>query len=221
MIPIFLIPFVADATPPPAPEPFAAWPAPYIAEESHTEKKTYLRLNGGLTTTSSSDGPDEEIDFNEGYMLGVAIGRRTGQSDTGVGFMFELEGLWTDQDADDDGPIQAVSDLSIAALLLNGLVDYRVADAITIYGGAGIGAAWLNVGTEADSLNEFEEEDGPFLAWQARAGVGFHLGANTMLSVGYRFLNVDDAEIDDNIGDASFDLQTEQHILEVGLTFGI
>src|SRR6187401_2471355 len=38
MIPIFLIPFVADATPPPAPEPFAAWPAPYIAEESHTEK---------------------------------------------------------------------------------------------------------------------------------------------------------------------------------------
>jgi hypothetical protein len=39
--------------------------------------------------------------------------------------------------------------------------------------------------------------------------------------VGYRFLNIDDAEIDDGLGDSSFDLETEQHVLEVGLIIGI
>ncbi|HEV8112191.1 MAG TPA: outer membrane beta-barrel protein [Planctomycetota bacterium] len=220
MLPIFLIPLVADATPPTIVDPFA-WPAPIIVQESHTEKKSYLRLSGGLTTTEDSSGPDEDIKFNEGYLLGVAFGRRVGASDTGLGFCFELEGLWTDQDADDDGPIQAVSDVSVAALLLNGLLDFRIADAVGLYGGAGIGVAWLNVGTEADSLHEFNDEDGPFLAWQARAGVEFHLSGSTTLNVGYRFLNIDDANIDDDIGAASFDLQTQQHVLEVGISFGI
>jgi opacity protein-like surface antigen len=51
--------------------------------------------------------------------------------------------------------------------------------------------------------------------------VAWHLSENTTFSVGYRFLNIDDAEIDDDLGDASFDLETQQHVLEVGLTFGI
>jgi opacity protein-like surface antigen len=227
MIPLFLLPL----TVPPAetatnPDPLALWrPSSYASEsaveQSYTERRTYLRLSGGLVTTEDSSGPDEDLEFDEGFLLGVALGRRMGASDTGFGFGLELEGLVTDQDTDDDGPIQAVSDLTVAAAMLNATLDYRIADAISLYGGAGIGPAWLDVGTESDSINDFDDEDGPFLAWQARAGVAWHLSENTTFSVGYRFLNIDDAEIDDDLGDASFDLETQQHVLEVGLTFGI
>lgn len=180
----------------------------------------YLRLTGGLVTTESSSGPDEDIDFDEGYLLSVGIGQRIGASENGLGFSLELEGLWTDQDADDDGPIQAITDVTVAGALLNGIVDFRLADRLSLYGGAGIGVAWLDVGTKSDSINDFDDEDGPFLAWQAKAGLAWRFAPSTALHVGYRFLNIDDAEIDDGIGSSSFDLETQQHVIEAGLIFG-
>ncbi|MDZ4773755.1 MAG: outer membrane beta-barrel protein [Planctomycetota bacterium] len=227
MIPILLISLAAaTATATPAPDPIASWSAPYYAAESHTdrnrtERNSYVRLSGGLVTTEDSSGPDEDLEFDEGYLLGVAFGRRMGASENGLGFGLEIEGLWTDQDADSKGTLQAVSDVTVIGALLNGTLDFRIADAFTLYGGAGIGVAWLDVGTGSDSLNDFDDEDGPFLAWQARAGVMWHFSENTAFNFGYRFLNIDDAEIDDGIGSAEFDLETQQHVLEVGLTFGI
>ena len=38
-------------------------------------------------------------------------------------------------------------------------------------------------------------------------------------TLGYRFLNIDDAEIDDDLGGASFDLETQQHIFQLGVRF--
>jgi hypothetical protein len=35
-----------------------------------------------------------------------------------------------------------------------------------------------------------------------------------------RVLNIDDDEIDDDLGGSSFDLRTEQHIVELGIRFG-
>ena len=85
----------------------------------------------------------------------------------------------------------------------------------------GIGAAMLDVGTESDALNDFDDEDGPFLTWQLRAGVQWQLSERVALNAGYRFLNIDDAEIDDDIGDADFDLETQQHVIDVGLSLGL
>lgn len=222
MNPLLLIPLLATSSAPaPTPDPIAMWSAPYYAAESTTERNTYLRLSGGLVTTEDSAGPDEDIEFNEGYLLGVAIGRRMGASENGLGFGLELEGLWTDQDADDQGAIQAITDVSVLGAMLNGTLDFKIADAFSIYGGGGVGAAWMNIGTDADSLNDFNDEDGPFFAWQLRGGVMWHLSDMTAFNVGYRFLNIDDAQIDDDIGAADFDLETQQHVLEVGLTFGI
>ncbi len=181
----------------------------------------YLRVFGGLVTMESSSGPDEDIDFDEGYLLSLGLGHRIGARETGLGFALELEGLWTDQDAEDEGPIQAVRDVTVGGLMLNGIADYRAWDRVSLYGGAGIGAAWLDVGTTSDAVNDFDDEDGPFLAWQAKAGVAWHLSSNLALSLGYRFLNTDDAEIDDGIGNASFDLETQQHVVEVGLILGL
>jgi opacity protein-like surface antigen len=222
MIPMFLLTLAAtNAAPSPTPDPVAAWSAPYYAMDSHTERNSYLRLSGGFVTTENSSGPDEDVEFDEGYLLGVAFGRRMGASENGLGFGLELEGLWTDQDANSNGVLQAVTDVTVIGVLLNGTLDFKVADAFSIYGGAGIGAAWLDVGTKSDSINDFNDEDGPFLAWQARAGVAWHVSDNTAFNVGYRFLNIDDAQIDDGLGSSSFDLETQQHVLEIGLTFGI
>ena len=36
----------------------------------------YVQFGGGLTTTTESDGPGEEIDFDEGFAIPVASGFR-------------------------------------------------------------------------------------------------------------------------------------------------
>lgn len=231
MLPVFVV-HVLSTSPssPPVVDPDPGWSmsTPYYFQdsappsaESKTEHKTYLRLTGGLVTTADSDGPEEDIEFDEGYLAAVALGRRIGASESGLGFALELEGVWTDQDAADQGPIQAVTDVSVLGALLNAVLDFKFADAFSIYGGAGIGPAWLDVGTESDSINDFDDEDGPFLAWQARVGAAFHFSESVAVHLGYRFLNIDDAQIDDDLGAASFELETQQHVLELGLLLGI
>jgi len=201
----------------------AVYPLAAQDPEPRTDSSSgfYIRATGGFVTTSDSSGPGEEIDFDEGYLLSLGLGQRLGASEGGVGFALELDGLWTDQDVSDSGGLQAVTDLSVAGVLLNGIVDYRVAERLSIYAGAGLGVAWLDVGTSSDSLSDFDDEDGPFLAWQARAGLAWHFNESMAFHVGYRFLNIDDAEIDDGVGDSSFELETQQHVLEAGLIFGL
>lgn len=202
------------------PAPTAIAPEPLYEHGKMEGGGLYLRLNGGLVTTRSSDGPSEDIDFDEGYLIAVAIGQRLSSGDNPVNFGLELEGVWTDQDANTDGPLDAVRDVTTIGGFLNGVFDFRVADRFSIYAGAGIGAAWMDVGTTSDSLNDFSSDDGPLLAWQAKAGLMWRTSANTALTVGYRFMNIDDNKIEDGIGSSSFDLQTEQHTIEIGVQFG-
>ena len=205
-----------------APALLSATASPFTALAPQDQgSRTYLRFNGGLVTTTSSDGPDDDIDFDNGFLLAFAIGRRMTSGENPFNFDLELEGVYTDQDADNTGTLQALRDVTVARGFLNGVLDYRVADRFSLYAGAGIGAAWMDVGTSSDALNDFEDEDGPFLAWQAKAGVMWHFSPNTALTLGYRFMNIDDVQIDDDVGGADFDLQTEQHTAEIGLRFGI
>jgi opacity protein-like surface antigen len=181
----------------------------------------YIQFGFGTTTTSDSDGPDEDVDFDEGYAVPLAFGRRTHAEDgNGVALDWELEALWTDQDTDDpDGPIQAVVDVTVLGALINAIGVFALSDALSLYAGGGAGAAFMDIGTESDALNDFDDEDGPFLTWQAKAGLRWYSSPRTSWSLGYRFVNIDDVEIDDDVGDASFDLETEQHVLELGVRF--
>jgi len=180
----------------------------------------YLHGLFGLVTTSNSDGPDEEVDFDEGWQVGGGIGTRFDGADGDPwAFDVELEVLWNDQDADNEGVLEAVSDVTVLAGLLNAIAEFALTERFALYGGAGIGLAALDIGTESDDLNDFDEEDGPFLAWNAKAGLRLWASDDVAWSLGYRFMNVDDAEIDDDTGGASFDLQTEQHIVELAVRF--
>jgi opacity protein-like surface antigen len=180
----------------------------------------YIQLNGGVTTTTKSDGPDEEIDFDEGFEVAAAFGTRFDADDgDAMAFDVEVEAVYTDQDADNEGVLEAVTDVTMIGGFLNGLIDFALGDKFSFYGGAGIGLAMLDIGTNTDSVNDFDEEDGPFLAWQAKAGLRLWASQETAWSLGYRFLNVDDAEIDDDLGGAGFDLETQQHIVELSVRF--
>jgi opacity protein-like surface antigen len=206
---------------PEAPEPFAVFePAPLFEPAALSGGGGYLRLNGGLVSTRSSDGPDEDVDFNQGYLLGLAIGQRMSSGDQPLNFDLELEAVWTDQDADDDGVLQAVTDVTTIGGFLNGTIDFRLAGRLSLYAAAGIGATWMDVGTESDSLHDFQDEDGPFLSWQAKAGLAWSMSDSMSLLFGYRFIDVDDNQIDDDVGSSDFELSTEQHVLELGLRFG-
>jgi opacity protein-like surface antigen len=188
--------------------------------DSLGENGLYLQFNGGLTTTTDSDGPGEEINFDEGFALSGAIGSRFGANDgNATAFDLEFEVIYTDQDADDEGLLESVTDVTVFGGLVNGIFDFALGQSASLYAGGGIGASMLEVGTESDALNDFEEEDGPFLTWQLKGGVRYWASQHVALNLGYRFLNVDDAEIDDDLGSAEFDLQTEQHIVELGVRF--
>ncbi len=172
-------------------------------------------------TTQAADGPSEEIDFDEGWGLQLALGRRyLGATDDGMMLDLEFEGLYTDQESAGSSVMNPIGDLNTAAFLLNGLVALQIAEETEVFIGGGLGLGWLDIGTEGDSLSSFTEEDGPYFAWQLRAGVRFGLGASTELELGYRFLNIDEAEIDESIGELDFALETKQHSLGASVRFG-
>jgi len=179
----------------------------------------YVQIGAGVMTVADSDGPSEDVEFDEGFAIPIAIGHRFG-ADDGNAFAFDLEfeAIYTDTDTD-EGVLEAVSDVTTIAGLLNGVGEFSFGNKLGAYLGAGIGVAALDIGTQSDAANDFDEEDGPFLAWQAKAGLRLWSSEDLAWGLGYRFLNVDDAEIDDDIGGADFDLQTQQHILELNLRF--
>lgn len=208
---------------PSAPSPsFSPEPLPqYDADRTYDDRpRTYLRLSGGVVTSTDSNGPDEDIEFDEGFLIGLALGRHFGGGTQPLGFALELEGVWTDQDAGEQGPLEPVRDVNSLSALLNGMVNFRLTDSFGLYGGAGIGAAWVDVGTNSDALNDFDSEDGPFLTWQLRAGLQFWATQALAFNLGYRFVNIDDVKIDDDVGSENFELETEQHVLELGVSFG-
>lgn len=202
----------------PVVEPASSWTALQGVEGNGGG--SYLRASAGFVTMQDADSPDQDIEFNEGYLLALAFGQRMNDN-SDFNFDLELEAVWTDQDADDNGPIQAVRDVTFGALFLNGKFDVPLGERLSVYAGAGIGAAWVDVGTSSDAVNDFDSDEGPYLAWQLRAGLEWRFANSVAANVGYRFITNDDVELDDDIGGASFDLSTEQHVLELGLRFGL
>ena len=66
----------------------------------------------------------------------------------------------------------------VAATSAGGITDHLARTAA-----AGLGGSWVDVGTSSDTLSDFDAEDGPFLTWQARAGLGWKLGSRTALGM--------------------------------------
>lgn len=191
--------------------------ADFGGESTHSDWYVQIGVQG--VTTRNSDGPDEEIDFNEGFAVPLLLGRRfSSETNENLGFAVELEGIYADQEADDSSNGVDVTNVNV---MVNGVVDYSLNEKVGIYGGAGVGLGWLDLGNQSDNLSNFEDEDGPFLSWQVKAGVLFQASETIGIDLGYRFLNTDDAELDDTNGNAQFDLETRQHMIGLGVRFDV
>lgn len=221
-----LVPLVASM---PMPEGSAVVPPSFVslsdsapalasAVPDRSRGAWYARVSGGLVTTKDTNGPgNEKVKFDEGFLLGAALGQRVTSGQGPINVDVDVEGLWTQQDASTTGALQAVNDITVLAALLNATLNVAVAERASLYLGGGVGAAWMSVGTGSG----FKDDDGPFLAWQARTGLEWRFAQSMALNLGYRFLNIDKNNIDNGIGNSSFDLETQQHVLEIGLRFGL
>lgn len=195
----------------------------YATGRSHNP--WYFGIQGGFTSTRKSSDGDVDLDFDDGIMLGALLGYRF--TDGGVqtlNWAAELDLIWTDQDIDASGtgPIDfdASSDMSVFAFLINGVMDFLFTPRFGAYAAAGLGMSFVDLQGVAGDPFDFDEEDGPFLSWQLKVGLQFLFGKSMALRGGYRFLNIDNVELDDSINDARFDLETRQHILELSLLWG-
>lgn len=175
----------------------------------------YVRAAAEFVTGRTENGPDstEDVDFDDGVGASVGVGQRVGAWNTGLGFSVELDVFYANQDADKANA--AVSGQDVLAGMIDGILDFRIYDRFSIYGGAGLGLAWQDVDTQSG----FQDEDGPFFAWTAKAGGAWHFNSVTSLYLGYRFVHLDDNEIDSST--ETFNLETNMHCIEAGLMFGI
>jgi opacity protein-like surface antigen len=154
-----------------------------------------LYLKGGLAYTMPVDATTKGTNFGAsldkdiGYSLGVGYD---------FGEMFRIEGEYLTQknDADNFNDGNAAvgatnSNITYTAFLVNGIVDYMVADSIGIYGVAGIG--WGEV--ETSLYGQANDDTG--LAWKVGFGTFYDITENWAVDLGYEYLKFDDVDFFD------------------------
>ena len=170
-----------------------------------------LYLKGGLAFTNpvdaSIDGTNlsTSLDSTLGYKL--AVGYDFGQ-------MFRIEGEWLYQKNDAENlNVSGIgkenitnSNIAYTAILVNGIVDYMVADNIGIYGVGGIG--WGNVDA---SLYSGGADDNGFV-WKIGFGTFFDITENWVADLGYEYLVFEDVDLD---GAQLKDLQSHNIVASV------
>ena len=191
-------------------------PPPPASIQSYDRGTSYWRIGAGLTSTNDSQGLSDDLSFDEGVAVSIGWGRRSAPFGEAC-WALELEAFYSDQDVDATGLTTATSDVSVLALFGNAIYNFPLGQSFEGYVGGGIGLAGVTVGDFSDDLSDFDEDDGPYFSWQGKAGIHLLSGQSSELGIGYRFLNVDDTEIDD--GSSSFDLETTQHVLELSYGF--
>ena len=116
---------------------------------------------------------------------------------------------------DEDDDDSASADLTVTGGFANLIYDFEFDTPYSLYLGAGVGYGQIEV--EYDGATG---DDEVFL-WQIRAGLGYELSENTVLDLGYRFIDAESAAFeDDGIDlDVSGEVDVAVHALTAGLRY--
>lgn len=154
-----------------------------------------------------------EADPVAGYLLSGAAGADFG--------LFRLEGelLFNRNELDDLNGFSGNVDGHFATLagMANAFVDIPTGLGITPFAGAGVGYASVDAKVSNSGADLLDDSDGG-LAWQLRAGVALGLLPFTDLTIGYRYLVVQDLDMKNATGRVETDEQ-RSHVAEIGIRF--
>ena len=216
---------------PPAPAelPLFSQPGPplpttnaFARSSSADDGGVYFQLSAGLTSARDSGGPATapDLEYDNGELYGVALGLHFGTAEAlRLGLDVELEVIYSEQDIEAGGGLTLPSTSSFAAAMVNALLEFSLTEQLSVYGGAGIGIAAFDIDDFEDGVNTFEQDENAQFAWQIKTGLRVRLSRHVSLSGGYRWLQIADDRLTDDVNDVSFDLETGLHTVELGLRF--
>lgn len=157
-------------------------------------ESNYISVFGGLnslddTSISSSTGAINS-DFDEGFGVGVAIGR---WFDSRQHWRGEVELSYRENDIDRLGTAGGGGEVNSLAYMVNGYYDFRPNARVQPYVGAGVGIAEVEAENIAFGGARLDDDDSVF-AYQFIGGVGYQLTDTVDLFGELRYLATDDPE---------------------------
>lgn len=201
----------------------ALLPAMAMAEDSW-----FAALRGGavwsedIRTTSSTTGLRGSTDLERGWAIGVGLGRTFGD------FAAELELTRRDNDVIEiglansaglgtgNGLFPGTGSTKSTALMANLYYMPNFDFAVKPYVGAGIGFARLNYDDYAVGNVTIVDDSKTEFAYQAIAGLRYAISQAVDLTVDYRYLVANKADLQDRLGRA-FKAEYDTHTVMVGL----
>ncbi|MCP5432053.1 MAG: porin family protein [Alphaproteobacteria bacterium] len=168
--------------------------------------RSYVALTGGISFLDVETTGGADLDTDTGFGGAVALGWRYPE-----GFRFELQAAF--EGADFDGGGITDGDISAIEAFVNGYYDFKDSglwrNNVTPYIGVGLGGARVKVDAGPTDGDDYA------LGIQGLAGLSFALTDRSELSLGYRYLWLDEVEIDHT------SLDTASHALSLTLRFGL
>ncbi|MBR6730848.1 MAG: porin family protein [Alphaproteobacteria bacterium] len=162
----------------------------FISVSAVAGPRGYIAPRVGLSDVRETAVKDHhEAEFAPGVALGLAHGPLRGE--------VEYTHI-TEADIEKDGDFDVLN-AKFNRVMVNGYVDLQLSYHVRPYIMAGVGVAHHNV--------SYKEEDfsGSNFAWNAGAGVGFHLNRNLALDIGMKYVDLGEVELENQEKDFSFD----------------
>lgn len=163
----------------------------------------YAAITGGYTFPDDAESEGFDIPLDEGFSVTGAIG-----TDLGA-IRVEGEGSYRENDLDVAG---IDGDISAISVMANVLYDHPIADAVDVYVGAGVGAAFVDFEATGGGLTT--DDDDTVLAYQFLAGLALYTSDNFAITGGYRLWTTSDLEFEGADVDAPL-----VHTAEIGVRF--
>lgn len=193
---------------------------------------TYVSVFGGYTDVDDLDftvAPSSRVDtdFDGGYGLGVAMGRRLGLPGANNRWRVETEVTYRRNDVDSHklnggqlaGPGGRIDSWS---LMVNGLIDFNEPSTFTPYIGAGFGIADVHAKDfRAAAIPVVLDDSDAVFAYQFIAGAGYDVSQRTELLAEYRYFATDDPGVTTSppTGSLPNDISYESHNFIIGARF--
>jgi opacity protein-like surface antigen len=182
----------------------------------------YRKVFGGWNNPDDMDGvttggPASSAEFNDGWAVGLARGRRLG-----CNWRWEAEVVWRNNTNDSydigNGPVDLTGNINVLSgqqVLIRDFSNVKLLGA-TPYVGGSIGGAYVDADF-IDAGNQVGAISDSAFAYQALVGIERPMSGGAIAFAEYRFFGTTDLELETAAGD--IDVQYETQSLFVGLRF--